>query len=375
MNIYNMLFFCFVFFSSLRITSPVGIYLFSIVMPLIMLLGLFITIKGKLKVSRISIIIVLCIIFSWFLISIFPQYEIIINDKQYILAIVICLASGFFIKTIRNYLIDKDILLIINSILFFHLVTFFIQYLSWYILSIDLDYGTITNGSAHRAMYYGALYRSTGIFEEPSIYSGYVFSFITIKYFYDKKISILSYIALLSMALTFSTIGIILALLFVLIINLRVKIIYVFISILIFIFIYNIVGDYIIDRVLVIANGNDGSTNTKFFVLKEYINNINVFLHGVGFIYKEKMLIDSYNGSGDLTLFINAPTIFGVFGIFIPFVLLVRIINSRCNIRLGLIVILSFFKMASFHHPYFWVYYFFVLYFILIKKNEKKNHE
>lgn len=375
MNFYKIYLFLFLFFISLRITSPIGIYVFSLMIPIVLFTILLINNPHKIKLSKLSFFISLSVLLSWFFISLLPDNEIIINDKQYLLAVVICFISGCFLKTIKNYVSEYDIKQIINTIILFHIIAFFTQYFAWYIFNIDFDYGILTNGNPHRALYYGGLYRATGVFEEPSIYCGYMFSFVTIKYFYDRKLTLLSYIALMSMSLTFSTIGIILSVLFFLIVNLRFRLTYIIILLISLIVIYIIAGDYIIERTMVILNGDDGSTNTKFFVLREYLNNIYIFFHGVGFIYKEKMPTNDYNGSGDLTLFLNAPIIFGVFGFPILLGLFYFVFTSNLNLKLKLIVMLSFFKMATFHHPFFWAYYYFVIYFVLYKSVKGLNDE
>ncbi len=80
----------------------------------------------------------------------------------------------------------------------------------WYGFSYDLDFGTLTGGNPHRASYYGGMFRTIGIFEEPSIYCAYIFTFLTIRYLLKRNNDLISYIAIVTMILSFATVGIIL---------------------------------------------------------------------------------------------------------------------------------------------------------------------
>lgn len=362
MKVNNLLFFLMIFFSTLRITSPIGIYFFTIVAP-VAILFFSIVVNKKVIIYKPSILIISIIIFSWLGFYLFNDDGLIVNDKQYILIILMVFISSSFLYSNIHLIEKKDIKNVFSFILVFHFFMFYLSYFLWYGISYDLDFGLLTGGSPHRAFYYNGIFRATGVFEEPSIYCAYIFSFLTIRYLIDTRNDIVTYIALASMILSFSTIGIILSLLYIIITNTRFSVVHIFTSIIVIAILVIYGGDYLLLRLELLSDGSDGSTNTKIFILESFFSDMNNFVFGFGMLYKEYLNTKAYDGLGDLTLYINSFTVFGFFGVVLLVLLFFSLIKyyNYFGLRCCFLILISFFKMASFHYPYFWFYFFIIL--------------
>lgn len=273
------------------------------------------------------------------------------------------LISSSYLNSKYSYNNDVNLNSVFTIILLFHVIMFMIQFAMWYGFSYDLDFGTLTGGNPHRAYYYNGLFRATGIFEEPSIYCAYIFSFLTVRYLSTKKNDVFSYIAIISMILSFATIGIILSILYIIITNSKLNLLHIGISIIAFLFLASYGGEYILMRIDLLSSGTDGSSNTKFFIFNEYLTNFRNFIFGYGLLYKEMLITKLYDGLGDMTLYLNSFIIFGFLGIFIPITLLYSLFKNykQLGFRCCLLVLISFIKMASFHYPYFWFYFYLII--------------
>lgn len=360
----NILFFLIIFLSTLRITSPLGIYLLSIFLPIFFTI-ISLALKKRVLISASAVIIVSIVLLNWlgFYLSNNNSY-LIINDKQYILVIAMIFISSSYLKTEFVQPTNININSVFTIILIFHIITFLLQFSLWYGFSYDLDFGTLTEGNPHRAFYYGGMFRTTGIFEEPSIYCAYIFTFLTIRYLLKRNNDLISYIAIITMILSFATIGIILSILYIIITNSKLSLTHIILSIIAFLFLSYYGGDYILMRLDLLSTGEDGSSNTKLFIIEEFFSSFKNFIFGYGLLYKEILSTKLYDGLGDMTLYLNSFIIFGMLGLCIPLIILFysykyyKLFGLRCC----LLIIISFFKMASFHYPYFWFYFYLVIY-------------
>ena len=359
----NCFYFLVLFFSTLRITSPVGIYFFSLLIPLFMCFVYFIFNYRSLSLSSYGYIISIAVIINWlFFYIIPPEINLIINDKQYILILFFVIFASFFNK---NFLMQKKSLNLIKIggfLIFIHSFVFLVQFFSWYLFHIDIDFGPMTGGSPHRALYYGWLYRATGLFEEPSIYCGYMISFISLRYLLSGRLSLLDYIGLITVGMSFATIGLILAVLILIICNARFDIVKLIVLSICIVLVLTYSIEYLSTRFTLIMNGTDGSTSVKFSVIELYFSEVRNLIFGLGMLYKEKLNTNAYDGLGDLSIYLNSIIIFGFPGLSILFVLFNKI--KKLSYRKRMIVLLSFVKMSAFHYPYFWMYYFLIIYLI-----------
>lgn len=97
----------------------------------------------------------------------------------------------------------------------------FYQFISYYVFNNTVDYSILLGGEPSRIFNNLGL-RPSGLTSEPSIYSGIMISLLAIYYFLnDNKNTIVTYVGLLSVFLTYSTLGILLAIAFLVVTNLK----------------------------------------------------------------------------------------------------------------------------------------------------------
>lgn len=367
----EIVFYLLFFFSTLRITSPLGIYFLSIIVPLISAFIYIYHNNKNIKISYCGVLLSLSVVVSWLGVYIKPFYSyVVVNDKQYMLIICLIILFSTILKNIIKEIDKAGMLRAISFTIYFHIVTFVIQYSLWHSFKIDFDYGLITGGSAHRAFYYGGLYRTTGIFEEPSIYSGYMMALLSMRYYLSGRNSMASYFGIATMVLSYSTVGVFLSFLYLLITNLRFNFLQITFLSLASIISAVISSEYLIDRFDLILSGGDGSTNTKLFVINSYFTDLYNLMFGFGMVYKEKIENNIFDGLGDLGVIFNSFMIFGFsFGVMITFVLCKKFVEIM-SLRSSALIITSLIKMASFHHPFFWVLFFTYIY---IEKNSNEG--
>jgi hypothetical protein len=184
---------------------------------------------------------------------------------------------------------------VLNAVILFHLFFFIIQFLAFYIFGVLIDFLFPITGEESRFFFGGALtglVRCTGLYNEPATYSYYVGGLVFLNILLLKKINIISKIAIISIALTLSISGILLAI-----------ILYFYYSFFISkklknILFFSIVSVFVITIVLLYFNDNvymylferfsnlsdDTSTNTRFFDSFDFLKSKNIFiqLFGVG---------------------------------------------------------------------------------------------
>ena len=92
------------------------------------------------------------------------------------------------------------------------------QFVGFYFLKLDrslLDFGLILGGVESRTWYFGDwLYRPTGIMSEPAIFIGVQFGLLTVQYLIDKNAFFSRKLGILSLVLSMSFLGLMLAALF-----------------------------------------------------------------------------------------------------------------------------------------------------------------
>jgi hypothetical protein len=134
-------------------------------------------------------------------------------DFFYINSIIGILFGPFIIIHFVKFLIGRDINLIHNIlaiVLFTHLVCFLIQFASYMLFGINIDYLQFVTGEASRYEAYGAitgLIRPTGVFNEPATYSYYVFILVYLRFLCFNKINGFDQLALITMLFTLSLSG------------------------------------------------------------------------------------------------------------------------------------------------------------------------
>lgn len=189
----------------------------------------------------------------------------------------------------------KSLNKIINVVLIIHLMFFFTQYLLFHVFNYRIDFlysiiGETQRVGATKLKEFGeASIRASGLFSEPGSYTVYIYIFVCIKILINKKIEIITGIALASMLLSFSMSGILL-LVFILLYYLfftkysknKVKSIFTGLIGLIIIIIYkaDIILGPIKERILNL--NQDVSVNQRYMGGYDYFFDNGFFLSGLG---------------------------------------------------------------------------------------------
>lgn len=188
----------------------------------------------------------------------------------------------FFIQVFKT-LSFQNLAKILKFVIQIHLIFFITQFIAFYGLGKFLDYlGPIT-GENSRIEFGGAITgfaRCTGLFNEPAAYSYFIGGLIFLRMLLTKKIDFISSMAFLSLVLTLSISGIVLAFLlytyYVLFIYkkfigiLSYLVITFFISLFVIVYFNDSIYSYIFDRLTNISD--DTSVNIRFTSSFDYLN-------------------------------------------------------------------------------------------------------
>lgn len=132
--------------------------------------------------------------------------------------------------------------------------------------------------------------RASGLYEEPSIYSAYIFSFLVIRYIsiYNNfnKLDFYLIIGVISLFLTTSILSAILGIIFISLVYIKWNFRSIIASLISMSILIYISWDYIVYRVINTINGVDPSNATKMNVINTFIDNNNLINIGYGIIKK-----------------------------------------------------------------------------------------
>ena len=342
-----------VLLSSFRITAPLAIYVISFALPisLIAFMAIYnrvIAIKPILLASFISI----AFIFNGFSNSFPFGNSGYIHYEMYIFIFINIMAFGLHASLLRNKL-DVDYFdKLTKWLILAHASLFILQNLLWYILSYKLDFGLLLGGVEGRSSFYGA-YRPTGVFAEPSIYSGYMSLFVSFRYVLAKRTDWVFYIGLLTIPLSLSTYAVLSFVVLVILFFSKVNVRSALISIILVLVSGYYFYESLIDRYDLFLSGEDGSNNTKLYVISKWYSD-DLYFTGFGVI--KKVLYDgAMDGFGDISLYINLPMLFGVpIGLIATTLFVVMIVRKSISIRDKLILLFCFVKISGFASPAFW---------------------
>lgn len=358
-SLVKCIFFVFIFSSTLFFDSKFG---FNGLVPIGITFSLLLSIfSGVVRVRLIDCAVVfLLLILS--LITLVLTYEYWKSDsvqiKNYLL-LVLGMTSYLFIKSIIKELNNNEISSIINYILIFHFSVLFLQLIIFYLTKYDLNIGLFFGGEGHRAFATGGIYRPTGIFDEPAIYSMFCSGLLLMRLLYNRHFDWIILLGFLSIFLTLSFVGFILAGFMLLAYSsIKIKIIFVGIFIFLLIVLYSplFYDNYIVNRIDLLFTGSDSSTNKKFFVIFDWLENQELFNFGYGYIGLRDWTPNYYDAVYDLTFYITLFTQFGFYlGVFymIWFISAIFFANrSFSDISAFLILLI---KLTATHFPFLWI--------------------
>lgn len=258
---------------------------------------------------------------------------------------------------------------LINASIYFHIVTFLIQYISFKVFHIDIDYGKLLLGPPHRSSYNGFDYRATGVFAEPSIFAAHMICLLVMKYVIARSNSLLTYVALFCMVLSGSTVSV-LSVLAYFIITIRFTLKWLKSDLLPFLFLIPSILGNLFWRGAYISSGNDGSTTFKIDLIKSFFNESSIFNIGYGMVGYYKGAPEYLQSIFDITVFGSSLIVFGFwFGAFVSLVWMSVFYKvSKISIRLSILCLLPCLKL-TFLFPIFWLYLKFLTEYV--RKNDE----
>lgn len=362
-----MLDYLYFFFTGFSITNRFGVIIFWILLP-ISILTLIIISRKKINIPIGYIYFFLISLFFIFLYYIHPyitgEYTSRLNSNFYLSF------TGLFISFIyfaTNDNIDKSYKYI-NAILVIHIISFYSQFILYYLFNYTLDYHSILGGSGSR-FYWGSLFRATGFFDEPAVYSLHIVTLLVINYLLQKKFSLLSYIAIFSLFLSFSFIAIAQGIL-LLALTMKNKKAW-FLSFLLIITFLLLFKENIISRYDSFIQGGDGSNNTKIETILELFTTNKIY-YGFGLVGSHASFPLYYQGLYDLTYWGANLTIFGLFvGTAINIVVITFLIRTL-SIREFLLVNVALIKLSVPMYSVYWLFAFFLIWYKR-NNNDTKN--
>ncbi|MOA06872.1 hypothetical protein D3C78_1265390 [compost metagenome] len=241
---------------------------------------------------------------------------------------------------------------------------------------MKIDFGALTGGNEIRAMYSFNgidIFRASGIFEEPSIFSAYMFSFVVIRYLFNgNSIDRNILLGTTCMLMTWSAMAIILVSLFYAVSSIRFNLISVFITFIMLVVIGYVSSDFILLRYENTMSGLDPSNLTKMTVITNFVNDKDLFLYGYGLIRKN--MFYGLDGLGDTTVYSSLITIFGfIIGGLLTILLLTGLLLSKLSIKEKILLAAVFIKFAWPGYVFFWFLFSYSVNMAWYSKNEKNS--
>ena len=240
---------------------------------------------------------------------------------------------------------------VLRWVLILHLIFFYVQYFSYTLFNIKLDFIEFITGEAQRTgatklkAFGSGIIRAAGLYTEPGSYSVYIYVLLVMCLIIKRKIDFIVLIALLSLFLSFSMTGILMAVFFILfyISGLKLKFRYLISLILLFVtvssfFLYfsEIFLGPILNRFLNLET--DGSALQRFQGGYSNFLSENYFFTGIGVGFQH------FNIKGT-SVYLGGLYNLGFFGfLFFVLYLIKNILKNTKNIKLIFLTIPIFFS-------------------------------
>lgn len=277
--------------------------------------------------------------------------------------------SGYFSQTLTH----KEMLNVIKILIVIASLAVITQFISFYSLNLELDFSILLGGEGVRSAYTGSsniVYRPTGLTSEPAIHCGIMMGLLTLYYILDNKSKIIPIIGLISILLTFSTLGIILSLSYLAIVYTK-RISTILIGICLIIIASSFMMDNIINRYELFIAGNDTSNNVKHDIFEYFFSSIEFILSGLGFVGKDNNAPAFYEALYDMTYFFTVHIYFGlIIGSILLIITLILLLKSQFTTREKLLIILALVKLSG---PTFMFFSFFIMSLFLFNTFRVKN--
>ena len=204
---------------------------------------------------------------------------------------------------------------IINVVIFIHLIFFLLQFI-WYIFSGDvLDFLSPVTGENSRNLNNMGFIRASGLFNEPMVYSFFMFTLLLIKHLILRaKHDLMEVIVLTTIILSFSSWGIVSVVFYVLSsvrFNLKnYTFLFVLVTLIVFLFFYFDLNSY---YEFIFENRFSNLTEDSSFEYR-YAITYDIFIHDIGMlVFGNGLAVPGKNGILDLSLLLQIFTSLGLF--------------------------------------------------------------
>ncbi|HHR5971421.1 TPA: hypothetical protein ACS73C_003015 [Providencia alcalifaciens] len=368
-----------IFLYTLKIASPFGIFIITFLIPNVIILIICREKKIKKKYFIYSLFFILIVLLSFLFTFYLGDFDFDFDyyATYYYITIpinifCITLLIGSYTNILSNALFWDGITKLLISINLFFLLT---QIILYYTISYSFDLGELTGGNTIRGItdYNGfMLLRPGGLYEEPSIFAAYMFSFLVFRFLSTNgKLDLYILGGVISLFLTISTISILLASLFLFFSYFKLKTKNIFILLSFILIPLYFLWDYISLRIMNSISGIDPSNSTKINVINKFISEPDFFWFGFGMI--KKHLAYGLDGLGDTTIYTSLITIFGIiFGTILTLLLLFKIAKNNFPKRKKVLILLIFVKFSWPAYSFFWFLYLFFIFIDNISREKKR---
>ncbi|HCR4010476.1 TPA: hypothetical protein OOF29_003449, partial [Morganella morganii] len=180
-------------------------------------------------------------------------------------------------------------------------IAVFIQFIAYQAFNYIIDYSLLLGSSTPSRIVFN-VFRSSGITAEPAIHSGIMIGLISLHFILLQRISLTTIIALISIFITFSIAGIVMALFYIIVVfSIKLNLKKISIGIITLSIAIAFSYPYLTDRYTKFVNNQDGSNNTKIETIKNMVTKHEILIGGYGLTGKSITAPPFYEGLYDMT--------------------------------------------------------------------------
>lgn len=234
----------------------------------------------------------------------------------------------------------------------------FFQVFSHQVLGRFVDYSLLTGGIPSRS-YFGN-YRPSGFAPEPAIYCAFMAGLIVLRLVYRRAFDLVIWLGLASMALTASTVGILLLIMvsaFYVVFLQRSNYKFIFLGVLLMVFIA-LFWSELSTRLAEFLAGADTSNRLKLEALSALFSDPQKIVQGFGVVGRDDPSLPGYyEALKDLTIFGSMYTVFGIFGGTLMLALAALLwVRSGLPFRYKVFLLLPVMKLSTPAYSFFYLY-------------------
>ncbi|EKF9749339.1 hypothetical protein Q5N45_14575 [Vibrio cholerae] len=247
---------------------------------------------------------------------------------------------------------------IIKLIIYFHVFALVFQFLTYQTTGYNIDISSFLGGEGNRTSKPGTIiFRPTGVFDEPSIYCGFIILLLCVYNYINSKDFLCDTIVGFSIFLTMSFAGYIMLFFYFFIKYFKLNKWSFLLTIIMLCSTYTFFtsNEYILDRLFILIDGDDSSTLFKKIFL-DYWNSIPVYKYtGMG-ISNDLSRPDFFDAAYDLTFWGASIIIYGYYFSVAIFFIILYSFPIRVE-RKHIIMLIPLLKVTVLHMPIFIIYF------------------